>query len=43
VVKSVANNENEIQAITAATVTSKAVTKGIDEAVALIRLMAGGA
>jgi electron transport complex protein RnfG len=42
VVKRVANNENEIQAITAATVTSKAVTKGIDEAVALIRLIAGG-
>ena len=43
VVKSVPNNENEIQAITAATVTSKAVTKGVDEAVALVRLMAGGA
>ena len=42
VVKRAANNDNEIQAITAATVTSKAVTKGIDEAVALIRLIAGG-
>lgn len=42
VVKRIPNNKNEIQAITAATVTSKAVTKGIDEAVALIRLIAGG-
>ncbi|MGI6083865.1 MAG: RnfABCDGE type electron transport complex subunit G [Acetivibrionales bacterium] len=42
VVKRVPNDENEIQAITAATVTSKAVTRGIDDAVALIRIMAGG-
>ncbi|NLE25240.1 MAG: RnfABCDGE type electron transport complex subunit G [Clostridiaceae bacterium] len=42
VVKRVPNNESEIQAITAATVTSKAVTKGVDEAVALVRSIAGG-
>lgn len=42
VVKTIPNNENEIQAITAATVTSKAVTKGVDEAVALVRSIAGG-
>lgn len=42
VVKRVPNDENEIQAITAATVTSKAVTRGIDGAVELIRSMAGG-
>ncbi|MGI6123430.1 MAG: RnfABCDGE type electron transport complex subunit G [Acetivibrionales bacterium] len=42
VVKRVPNDENEIQAITAATVSSKAVTRGIDDAVALIRSMAGG-
>ena len=42
VVKRIPNNGNEIQAITAATVTSKAVTKGVDEAVALVRSIAGG-
>lgn len=43
VVKRVANDENEIQAVTAATVTSKAVTRGIDDVVLLIRSIAGGA
>ena len=42
VVKRVPNNEDEIQAITAATVSSKAVTRGVNEAVALVRSMAGG-
>jgi len=43
VVKRVPNDDSEIQAITAATVTSKAVTKGVNEAVALVRSMVGGA
>ncbi|NLX63747.1 MAG: RnfABCDGE type electron transport complex subunit G [Clostridiaceae bacterium] len=43
VVKRVPNDDSEIQAITAATVTSKAVTKGVNEAVALVRSIVGGA
>ncbi len=42
VVKRVPKDDNEIQAITAATITSKAVTRGVDEAVALVRALAGG-
>lgn len=42
VVKRVPNDDDEIQAITAATVTSKAVTKGVNEAVALVRSIIGG-
>ena len=42
VVKRVPNDDSEIQAITAATVTSKAVTKGVNEAVALVRSIIGG-
>jgi len=43
VVKRVPNDDSEIQAITAATVTSKAVTKGVNEAVELVRSIVGGA
>jgi len=42
VVKRAPKDESEIQAITAATITSKAVTRGVDDAVALVRSMAGG-
>ena len=43
VVKRIPNDDSEIQAITAATVTSKAVTKGVNEAVDLVRSIVGGA
>jgi electron transport complex protein RnfG len=42
VVKRVPRDDDEIQAITAATITSKAVTRGVDDAVELVRSMAGG-
>lgn len=42
VVKRAPKDDNEIQAITAATITSKAVTRGVGDAVALVRSMAGG-
>lgn len=42
VVKRVPRDDSEIQAITAATITSKAVTYGVNDAVALVRSMVGG-
>jgi electron transport complex protein RnfG len=42
VVKGVAKNDNEIQAISGATITSRAVTQGVSDAIALVRSMAGG-
>lgn len=42
VVKSKADDDNEIQAVTAATVSSRAVTVGVADAVALVRSMSGG-
>ncbi len=42
VVKSSPKADHEIQAISGATVTSRAVTQGVSDAIALIRSMAGG-
>ncbi len=42
VVKSAAKADYEIQAISGATVSSRAVTRGVADAIALIRSMAGG-
>lgn len=42
VVKTVADSDNEIQAISGATVTSRAITNGVADAVALVRSMSGG-
>lgn len=42
VVKTAPNADNEIQAVSGATITSKAVTSGVSDAVALVRSMSGG-
>ncbi|HBR03608.1 MAG TPA: electron transporter RnfG, partial [Ruminiclostridium sp.] len=42
VVKTAAKADYEIQAISGATTTSKGVTNGVKDAVALVRSMAGG-
>lgn len=43
VVKGVADDDNEIEAISGATISSKAVTQGVEDAVQLIRSLLGGA
>lgn len=42
VVKGKANDDSEIQAISGATITSRAVTQGVADAIALVKSMAGG-
>lgn len=42
VIKTASSADNEIQAISGATITSRAVTSGVADAVALVRSMAGG-
>lgn len=42
IVKTTPRSDNEIQAISGATVTSRAITNGVADAVALVRSMSGG-